>query len=342
MNAARPHPRLRLMFALVAVLASGGVPAGGAPLPDLVLRDGFERPESADIAPMSDEFDSPATLGNWHRIWREEYWGRDPLEQFDIGTPLAGWITFVPWTSTWYEDYVGELAFQAVSGDFVATTRVRARARGGNAAPGGTHGGAAGSEFSLAGILVRAPHEDVACCDSSWWHPGAERYVFLSFGAADQPGTYQLEAKTTRAAIPPETHSVSNLEIASAQVDEEELRVARIGGALLLLVRDPGASWTVHRRYRRDDFPLALQVGMTVYTDWAIASTYPYAEHNRTRIEHAWLDAQVPADPDLRAQFDYFRFVRPVVPAALAGLDLADPGAVGDAELLAFIGDPLP
>ncbi|MGN6521408.1 MAG: hypothetical protein ACTHK2_18535 [Dokdonella sp.] len=263
------HPRIALppCALLGIVLAAGTAHAGELPLPDLVLRDGFERPESADIVPFSDEFDASATLGNWRRLWREEYWGRDPLEQFDIDVSLAGWITFVPWTSTWYEDYVGELAFQLVSGDFVATARVRARARGGSGAPGSTHGGAAGSEFSLAGILVRAPHEDVECCDSSWWQPGAERYVFLSFGAADQPGSYQLEAKTTRAAIPPETHSVSALELAPAQADEEELRVARIGPALSLLVRDPGASWFVHRRYRRDDFPLALQVGMTVYTD---------------------------------------------------------------------------
>lgn len=338
-----PSSILACPLLLAAGLAAAGpARAGDAPPPDLLLRDGFERPESADIVPMSDEFTTPATLGNWHRIWREEYWGRDPLEQLDIGTSLAGWITFVPYTSTWYEDYVGELAFQLVSGDFVATTRVRADARGGSGAPGSTHGGGAGSEFSLAGILARAPHADVACCDTSWWQPGAERYVFLSFGAADQPGVRQLEAKTTRAAIPPETHSVSNLEIAAAQGDEAELRLARIGGAVLLLVREPGGSWLVHRRYRRDDLPLALQVGMTVYTDWAIASTYPYGEHNRTRIEHAWLDPQAPADPDLRARFDYFRFVRPQVPAALAGLDLADPAAVPDAGLLAFLGDPLP
>ena len=88
-----------------------------------ILRDGFDPPESADIRPLSDEFSTMATLGNWHRLWREEYWQRDPVEQLDIGVTLAGWMTFVPYTSTWYEDYVGELAFQPVSGDFVATTR---------------------------------------------------------------------------------------------------------------------------------------------------------------------------------------------------------------------------
>jgi hypothetical protein len=336
------HPAIRALFPAIVTAMVGAAAAGEAPPTDLVLRDGFERPESADLRPLSDEFASAATLGDWHRLWREEYWQRDPLDALDIGATLDGWITFIPATSTWYEDYVGELAFKAVVGDFVASTRVRSRARGGTGAPGSTQGGSAGTEFSLAGILVRAPHADVACCDPSWWQPGGERYVFLSFGAADQPGSYQLEAKTTRAAVAPETHSVSTLELASAQGDEAELRVARIGGALLLLVREPGHAWRMHRRYRRDDFPLALQVGMTVYTDWAIASSYPYFEHNRTHIVHAWNDAGTPGDPDLRAAFDWFRFVRPQVPAALAGRDLADPGDVADAELLAFLGEVVP
>jgi len=338
----RRHPIARTLFALVGIALAGAASAGDAPLPDLVLRDGFERPESADIRRLSDEFANAATLGDWRRLWREEYWLRDPLDALDISATLDGWITFVPATSTWYEDYVGELAFKTVAGDFVASTRVRARARDGAGAPGSTHGGSVGSEFSLAGILVRAPRADVACCDPSWWQAGGERYVFLSFGAADQPGSYQLEAKTTRAAVAPETHSVSNLELAVAQGDEAELRVARIGGAMLLLVREPGDAWRVQRRYRRDDLPLALQVGMTVYTDWAIASTYPYFEHNRTHIVHAWNDAGTPGDPDLRATFDWFRFARPLVPAALVGHDLADPGDVDDAALLAFLGDALP
>ena len=59
-------------------------------------------------------------------------------------------------------------------------------------------------------------------------------------------------------------------------------------------------------------------------------------------ILHAWQDPQTPAAPDLRAQFDYFRFERPHVPAALIGVNLADPTVVSDAELLAFLGDAVP
>lgn len=342
----KPAPMQRILvlglLAFVAPAHAAAATDGSAPLPDLIARDGFESPESTDIGVLSDEFTDAATLGDWRRLWREEFWPRDPLDALDIGASNDGWMSFVPATSTWYEDYVGELAFKPVAGDFVASTRVRARARSGSGAPGATHGGAVGSEFSLAGILVRAPRSEVACCDESWWQGGGERYVFLSFGAADQPGSFQLEAKTTRAAVPPETHSVSVLELDAAQGDEVELRVARIGAAVLLLLREPGDAWRVHRRYHRDDLPSTLQVGMTVYTDWAIASTYPYFEHNRTHIVHAWNDPGTPGDPDLRAQFDWFRFARPQLPPALIGHDLADPGDVSDGELLAFLGDALP
>ncbi len=331
----------RACIALVLLLATARVD-GGVPLPDRLVLEGFEHARDAAIRPLSDEFDEPATLGDWRRIWRDEYWPADPLEGFDIGATRAGWLTMLPHTSSWYEDYRGELAYQVIVGDFVASVRVEARNRDGSGAPGSSSGGPISSEYSLAGILVRAPREEAACCDASWWQPGGERYVFLSFGSADQTGTYQFEVKTTRAAVPPETHSVSVLAIAPASATSAELRVARIGTALIVLLREPGQAWRVHRRYTRNDFPESVQVGMTVYTDWAIASTWPWREHNANVITHAWLDPQVPAQPDLRAQFDWFRFERPQVPPALVGADLSDPAVASDAELLAFLGDALP
>lgn len=325
-------------FALAALAAAHAI--AGGPMPDLVHRDGFDLPADADLRPLSDEFDTPATLGDWRRIWREEYWNADQLEQYDLGATRPGWLTMVPHTSVWFEDYRGELAYKEVAGDFVATTRVQARNRTGTGAPG-SGGGPSGSEFSLAGILVRAPREDIACCDPGNWQPGRERYVFFSTGSADQTGAWQFEAKTTRAAIPPETHSVSLLETAPASGDESELRIARIGIYVILLVREPGDAWRVHRRYARKDLPATLQVGMTCYTDWAIASTWPWLEHNANVITHAWQDPGTPAEPDLRAQFDWFRFARPELPAELVGLDLADPLEVSDAQLLAFLGDAI-
>jgi hypothetical protein len=336
------HARRCTLATLVAALAIATHSHAGAPLPDRLLLDGFEHPRDAAIRPLSDEFDDAATLGDWRRIWRDEHWNADQLEAFDIAGTRAGWMTMLPHTSSWFEDYRGELAYKAISGDFIASVRVESRNRAGTGAPGSTTGGAVSSEYSLAGILVRAPRVDVVCCDASWWRVGHERYVFLSFGSADQTGTYQFEVKTTRAAIPPEPHSVSVLDISAASGSSAELRAARVGSSLIMLLREPAQPWRVHRRYARADFPEQLQVGMTVYTDWAIASTWPYAEQNANVILHAWQEPQTPAAPDLRAQFDYFRFERPHVPAALIGVNLADPTVVSDAELLAFLGDAVP
>ena len=84
--------------------------AAGAPLADLLLREGFEHPADAALRPYSDEFTNSATLGDWRRVWRDEFWSADPLEGFDIAGTRAGWMTLLPHTSSWYEDYRGELA----------------------------------------------------------------------------------------------------------------------------------------------------------------------------------------------------------------------------------------
>ena len=60
------------MAMAMAGLAVGGAVAGTAPVPDLVLRAGFDRPEDAQIRRLSDEFGQPATLDNWRRIWRDD------------------------------------------------------------------------------------------------------------------------------------------------------------------------------------------------------------------------------------------------------------------------------
>lgn len=339
------HDLFRILAVTLLLATALGHPlafAGNVPPANLILRSGFESPSVEDIRPMSDRFDNAATLGDWRRIWRDEYWSADQLEGFDIATTRAGWMTMLPHASTWYQDYRGELTYKAVNGDFIATTRVESRNRSGTGAPGSTLGGSAFSEYSLAGILVRAPRVDMVCCDPSGWQQGRERYVFLSYGSADQTGSYQFEVKTTRAAVPPESHSISTLEISDTDATQVDLRVARIGPALIMLLREQGAGWRAHRRYRRDDFPESLQVGMTVYTDWEIASTYPFAQHNNSVITHAWQDPGTPAAPDLRAQFDFFHFDRPLVPMPLQGVDLTDAALVNDAQLLAFLGDAVP
>jgi len=332
------------MFRSLALGLLLSLSASSVAFANRIYRDGFDPAETSDIRGLSDEFSAADTLDDWQRLWQAEHWQADQLQGFDIGATRSGWLTMLPYTSVWYEDYRGELSFQDIAGDFAVTTHVQSRNRGATGAPGSTHGGAAGSEFSLAGLMMRVPRPewlaDRSAAPSAWWVQGNERYVFLSFGSATLPGSYQFEVKTTTAAMP---HSQSILEITDAPggVTETDLRSVRIGPHVIVLRRLPAQAWEVHRRYRREDMAGPLQVGMTCYTDWSVVNTWPYYEQNDTVVTHVYTNPAAPADPDLLAQFDYVRFARPQVPVGLVGADLSNPAAVSDAQLLSFLGDTL-
>lgn len=264
-----------------------------------------------DLNSLSDEFDSPNTLRSWRHVDQEEGWNANQLERLEIGKPQSGWMTMMPHTSTWYKDYRGVLVFKPVNGDFVVTTRLRVNSRKGEGPP---H-----SQYSLAGIMIRTPRK----ITPQSWQPGGENYVFLSLGAADKPGQYQFEVKTT-------TNSDSQLILSPSDSGEAMIRVARIGASMILL-KNTGGKWIVHKRYHRPDFPQTVQAGLTVYTDWPSASQMPPEKHNGTVIRTG--------NPDLVAGFDYVRFRHPNVPANLAKKQLDDSGSVSDEELLRFLGD---
>lgn len=268
-------------------------------------------PRADDLTELSDSFDDSAISSSWQRVFEVEQWGFDQLESIDVGQTRAGWLTMIPHTSTWFQDYRGVLMFKPVTGDFVVTTRVIATNRAGTGAPSRT--------FSLAGIMIRIPRD----VTPATWQPGGENYVFLSLGTGSHPGTFQTEVKST-------IQSHSNLHLCPAVGPEARIRVARIRSAVLTLIREETTPWRIHRRFTRADFPAELQVGLTVYTDYATASAYTPEEHNTTLI--------TAGTPDLRAQFDFVDYARPQVPPSLAGLDLTDPAQVDDAALLSFLG----
>jgi len=260
-----------------------------------------------DLAALSTEFESPADLTAFQRVHEAEGSAADQLAR---GVVEEGWLVLEPHPSTWYQDYRGVLLFKPVSGDFVVTT---------HAVVSGRDGGAPRSNFSLGGLMVRTPRQ----ITPQTWRPGQENYLFLSLGATQTPGQYTWEVKTT-------VNSDSQLHIEPAGGNEGTIRVARVGPHFVMLKRDGDGPWTVHRRYRRDDLPAELQVGLTCYTDWPFASRTPPAQHNFMALSGG--------NPDLIAQYDYVRYRRPVVPAALQGQDLSNPQAVSDQALLAAFG----
>lgn len=279
-----------------------------------------------DLSLLSDEFDHPASQSRWLRIHQVEGWNRDVLQTFDIHSLRPDHLTLIPHSSSWYQEWQGELTFQTVSGDFVLTTHVEPRNRTGTGAPQ--------ASYSLAGLMLRAPRP---ITHPDQWTPGGQNYVFLSLGTADLPGTYQFEVKTT-------TQSTSILEIQNQAPPSATLQAARIGPHLILLRRHPNGPWQVHRRYFRPDFPDSLQAGVTVYTDWNLCEQVGYEFHNLNVLTNGLVRPGQPplstSHPDLIASFDFLRYARPAVPLALAGADLSNPQAVSDAQLLEFLGDP--
>lgn len=264
-----------------------------------------------DLTPLCDEFDNAATLSQWQRLYAIEGWGANQLDLQDINTTRPGFMVMIPYTSTWYDDYRGELTFKVVSGDFVVTAEVEVSNRSDSGAPA--------SEFSLAGIMLRQPRN----ITPATWQPGGENYVFLSLGAGNQPGTFQFEVKST-------VSSNSQPILVPAGTSHAVIQWARIGPYFIAL-RQVNGTWSVHRRYSRPDLASTLQAGMTVYTDYPTASSYSAFVQNSTVIDNG--------NPDLIAAYDFFRFSRPKLPPALEGVDLTNPMLVSDSDLLSFLGD---
>ena len=266
--------------------------------------------QADDLATLNDEFDNAKTLAQWKRLYQVEGWPVDQLEKFDISQTTPGSMMMMPYSSVWYRDYRGVLAFKLVKGDFVMTTRAYISQRNGQGAPR--------SPFSLGGIMIRAPRDVTA----QTRQPNGENYVFLSLGAADRAGTYQFEAKTT-------VNSESKLTIADANSAEALLQVARVGESVILLAKTPKGNWSVLQRYRRADLPETLQAGLTSYTDWPTCQRIPVEQHNTQIIREG--------NADLVAWFDYVHYQSPA--DDLKNRDLSNPAVISDAELLRFLGD---
>jgi hypothetical protein len=262
-----------------------------------------------DLTPLTDEFNDASTLSRWQRVYLVEGWNANQLELQDINTTRPGRMVMMPFTSTWFNDYRGELTYKEVQGDFIVTADVEVSRRSGTGAPL--------SMFSLGGLMIRNPRQ----ITPATWHAGGENYIFLSLGSANTPGTFQFEVKTT-------TNSVSVLDITPG-VSHAQIQLARIGSFVIAL-RAVNGVWSVHRRYYRPDFASIMQAGMTTYTDYPGASAYPPFTHNSTVIHTG--------NPDLIAAYDYVRFERPRVPTALVNANLMDAVSVPDATLLSFLG----
>ncbi|MCP4782551.1 MAG: hypothetical protein GY903_03555 [Fuerstiella sp.] len=261
----------------------------------------------ADLTVLNDEFDDGSTIENWQLVTEAEGWDAQPFETFDIDQTTPGSLTIEPHTSTWFQDYQGDLAFKEISGDFLVTTLVTINDRdeiGDSDADNIPNG----SSFSLGGLMLRTPR---AITDAATeWTSGGSNFVFLSMGHG-YDGQMALESKNT-------INSDSDLELISVDSNTIELRVQREGSSVTTMYREVGAEdWQVAANFDRPDMPDTLQVGLVGYSDYGKTSTFsPEYANSNTLVETAQNSANSsnPAmaySPDLRASFDYIRFERP-------------------------------
>jgi hypothetical protein len=221
----------------------------------------------------------------------------------------------MPYTSGWYADFRGVFLFKEVTGDFIATTRIRATGRERDVPR---------SSFSLAGVMARAPR----AVTPDTWEEGQENWVFITTGYGDgEIGQPQLETKTTM-------NSSSILHLDPSRADWVTLRVMRIGEKFIMLYRFEGEGWKVSDIYTRPDMPATLQVGVNAYTDWLpIRTRYETNPGSFNKIVIKGGDSR----PDLIAEFDYVHFARPVISDELLAKIAA--GDMTRADWLALAGE---
>jgi len=260
-----------------------------------------------DLTSLNDEFDDASTIDQWNLVTETEGWDTQPFETFDIDQTTPGSLTIEPHTSTWYQDYQGDLAFKEVSGDFLVTTMVTISDRD-DIGDSDADDIPNGSSFSLGGVMLRTGR---AITDAATeWTPGGSNFVFLSMGHG-YDGQMTLESKNT-------IDSDSNLELIPVDLTTIELRIQREGSSITTMYREVGSNdWQVASNFERPDMPETLQVGLLGYTDYGKTSTFTpeYANAN-TLVDSQQNSANSsnPAmaySPDLRASFDYIRFERP-------------------------------
>ena len=261
-----------------------------------------------DLTGLNDEFDDSSTIEDWALVTEVEGWGAQHFETFDIDQTNPGALTIEPHTSTWFEDYQGQLAFKEVTGDFIVTTHVAITDRddiGGSDDDDVPND----STFSLGGVMLRSPRDITDA--TTEWTPGGSNFVFLSLGHGYDGASMSLESKNTQ-------DSVSNLELIPVNATNAELRVERSGAAVTTMYRLEGdVEWQVAANFDRPDMPDTLQVGLVGYTDYEKTSTFqPFYANTHTLIDTPENAANssnpgLAYDPDVQASFDYIRFERP-------------------------------
>jgi hypothetical protein len=185
-----------------------------------------------DLGALSDDFDGPGLVG-WQSMQGEIRDGGQTTFAVD-----GGELTVHTAQSAWFRTQHAFYLWKQVTGDFVATIRLRVS---------GEESAAPTANWSLAGLLVRSPRSTTQ----------SENWLNFTFGRVS--GASVVERKSTR---------FSNSQLVLDEVPDGwiELRTVRVGPRFFLLRRTDGDRWRLHWEYVRPDLPHTLQVGVDAQT----------------------------------------------------------------------------
>jgi len=271
-----------------------------------------------DLAHLNDEFAARATLGDWN-LFHQRFGWPDKIKHLDIGATTDGALNLQPHHSAWVRDLNAPFLFREVSGDFDVRARVRVR---------GAERAIAGGTWSLGGLFARVPNGLTA----ETWQPRRENWHFITTGIGHVAGEQMTETKAT-------LNSYSSLKLRPFPSGWVELRLVRVGMALVALARPDGESaWRVRDRWYRMENSRQMQVGLVAYTT---SDEVAPAPEDPQRINRS-VDTQ--AATDMMLEVDWIRFRRPALQVSgdwygqVSGNPLAEVN-LSERELLGLLGD---
>ncbi len=262
-----------------------------------------------DIAALDDEFNADS-LSDWQRHYEVDGWQLDQAHALDINQTSPGHLYIEPEVTSWYEDYRAIYLFKEVTGNFIVETRVQVTS---------LTGGLPSRDYSLAGVMVRAPRE----VTPATWQADQENWLFIATGRGADPNNPQLETKRTY-------NSTSHLILTPAEAGWVDLRIERLGQTFNLYARFPGDDWFLSRTIEHDLMPATLQVGLHAYTDWPTVSTFDAFAFNSQIV------LSPPGQRDQIARYDYIHFTRPTEGITPAIGDLNHSGSVDREDVDVF------
>lgn len=274
------------------------------------------QPPRSDLSAMNDEFNGTALDAKWTRF-DEAFGYPSMLKSLDVGATTPGALNLQPYDSGWVRDKIAPYLFQTVHGDFDVRARVRVR---------GAKGEIAGGTWSLGGLMARIPNGQ----SSETWTPNRQNWHFITTGVGLEPGKPVTETKGTY-------NSYSSLKLRPFQAGWVELRLVRVGMALIALARPDGGRWQVRDRFYRMNPGEPMQVGIVAYTSSDDLQPGPEdaAVSNRT------VDKTLRVD--MLMDVDWIRFARPKPDVVwdwrvqVTAHPLADPD-LSEQEILAALG----